>query len=63
MILGGAGSVAGAIVGGLCLGVLELLSSYLISFSYRDAIVMLALFVVLIVRPQGLIGSKTASKI
>lgn len=63
MILGGAGSIVGAIVGGLVLGVLELLSSYLISFSYRDAIVMLALFVVLILRPQGLVGTRTASRI
>ena len=63
MILGGAGSVAGAIVGGLSLGALELLSSYLISFSYRDAIVMFVLFVVLIVRPQGLVGSKATNKI
>lgn len=63
MILGGAGSIAGAIVGGLTLGVLELVSSYLFSFSYRDAIAMLVLFVVLIVRPQGLVGRKTADQI
>lgn len=63
MILGGAGSIPGAIVGGLTLGVLELVSSYLVSFSYRDAIVMLALFVVLIARPQGLVGTKAATRI
>lgn len=63
MILGGAGSILGAIVGGLTLGVLELLSAYLISFSYRDAIVMLTLFLVLIVRPQGLVGTRAASRI
>lgn len=63
MILGGAGSVPGAIVGGLTLGVLELTSSYLFSFSYRDAIAMLALFAVLILRPQGLIGKATVDRI
>lgn len=63
MILGGAGSIVGAIVGGLVLGMLELLSSFLVSFSYRDAIVMLALFVVLIVRPQGLVGTKAVTRI
>ena len=63
MILGGAGSIPGAIVGGLSLGVLELLSSFLFSFAYRDAIAMLALFVVLIVRPQGIAGKKIADRI
>jgi len=63
MILGGAGSIPGAIVGGLTLGVLELGGSYLFSFSYRDAIAMLALFIVLIIRPQGLAGKKIADRI
>ena len=63
MILGGAGSIVGAIVGGLSLGVLELVSSYLFSFSYRDAIAMLVLFVVLIFRPQGLVGTKTTDRV
>jgi branched-chain amino acid transport system permease protein len=63
MILGGAGSIPGAIVGGLSLGVLELVSSFLFSFSYRDAIAMLVLFAVLIVRPQGLVGRKSVSRV
>jgi branched-chain amino acid transport system permease protein len=63
MILGGAGSIVGAIVGGLTLGVLELVSSYLFSFSYRDAIAMLVLFAVLIFRPQGLVGTRTAERV
>jgi len=63
MILGGAGSIPGAIVGGLTLGVLELLSSFLFSFSYRDAIAMLALFIVLILRPQGLAGKRVVDRI
>jgi branched-chain amino acid transport system permease protein len=63
MILGGAGSIPGAIVGGLTLGVLELVSSFLFSFSYRDAIAMSALFIVLILRPQGLAGRKTVDRV
>jgi branched-subunit amino acid ABC-type transport system permease component len=43
--------------------VVELLSSFLFSFSYRDAIAMLALFIVLIVRPQGLAGKRLADRI
>src|SRR5258708_18086064 len=52
MILGGAGSILGAIVGGLTLGVLELLSSFLFSFPYPDALALLALFIGLIVRRE-----------
>ena len=63
IILGGAGSIAGAIVGGLTLGVVELVSSYLFSFAYRDAIAMLILFAVLIYRPQGLVGTKAAERV
>ncbi|MBB4261355.1 branched-chain amino acid ABC transporter permease [Bradyrhizobium sp. CIR3A] len=63
MILGGAGSIPGAIVGGLMLGVLELLSSFLVSFSYRDAIAMLVLFIVLVLRPQGLVGRSVATRV
>lgn len=63
MVLGGAGSILGAIVGGLTLGVLELVGSYLFSFSYRDAIAMLVLFAVLIFRPQGLVGTRVAERV
>ena len=63
MVLGGAGSVLCAIAGGLTLGVLELVGSFLFSFSYRDAIAMLFLFAVLIYRPQGLIGSRSIERI
>lgn len=63
MILGGAGSIVGAIVGGLTLGVLELVSSYVFSFSYRDAIAMGVLFIVLIFRPQGLVGTKASERV
>jgi len=63
MILGGAGSIVGAIVGGLSLGVLELTSSYLASFAYRDAIVMSVLFLVLAVRPHGLVGKPAVERV
>jgi branched-chain amino acid transport system permease protein len=54
--LGGFGSVPGALVGGLLIGVIESLSSYWIGAVYKD-IVTYSLFVaVLWVRPQGLMG-------
>lgn len=63
MILGGAGSIVGAVVGGLTLGVLELTSSYIFSFAYRDAIAMTILFAVLILRPQGLAGRRVLDRV
>lgn len=63
MILGGAGSIPGAIIGGMALGLMELQSAFLISFSYRDAVAMGLLFVILVFRPQGLFGTKVEDKI
>ena len=55
-ILGGIGSSPGAVVGGLALGVLESLGGGFISSAYKDAIAFLLLIVMLLVRPQGLMG-------
>ncbi|MGI9302530.1 MAG: branched-chain amino acid ABC transporter permease [Gammaproteobacteria bacterium] len=63
MILGGAGSLPGAIIGGMVLGFMELQSAFLVSFSYRDAIAMGLLFLILVFRPQGLFGAKVEDKI
>ncbi len=63
MILGGAGSIPGAILGGMVLGFLELESAFLVSFAYRDAVAMGLLLLVLVVRPQGLFGARMEEKI
>jgi len=55
-ILGGIGSGPGAVVGGMALGVLESLGGGFISSAYKDAIAFLLLIVMLLVRPQGLMG-------
>lgn len=55
-VLGGIGSGPGAVVGGLLLGVLESLGGGFISSAYKDAIAFLLLIVMLLVRPQGLMG-------
>lgn len=57
-ILGGLGSVPGALIGGLLLGLLESLSSGFISSGYRDAIALALLLVFLMVKPSGLAGVK-----
>jgi branched-chain amino acid transport system permease protein len=61
-IVGGFGSVPGAILGGLFLGVVEVLSAYYISSAYRDAFAFIILILVLLFRPQGFFGEKVAEK-
>lgn len=53
---GGLGSVVGAALGGIILGVLEAFGSYLISSGWADAISYAAFLLVLMVRPEGLFG-------
>lgn len=56
MLLGGLGNVPGAMVGGLVLGVLEVLGAAYLASSYRDAFAFGALMLILLVRPEGLLG-------
>ncbi|HEX9074694.1 MAG TPA: branched-chain amino acid ABC transporter permease [Anaerolineae bacterium] len=61
-IVGGFGSVPGAILGGLFLGVIEVFSAFYISSAYRDAFAFVILILVLLFRPQGFFGEKIAEK-
>lgn len=61
-VLGGMGSIRGALVGGLLLGVMENIGAGLISSGYRDAIAMVVLLAVLLVRPWGLFGHAYMTK-
>jgi branched-chain amino acid transport system permease protein len=61
-IVGGFGSIPGAILGGLFLGVIEVFASYYISTAYRDAFAFIILILVLLLRPQGFFGEKIAEK-
>ncbi|MBR3594204.1 MAG: branched-chain amino acid ABC transporter permease [Clostridia bacterium] len=62
-VFGGIGSIPGAMVGGLLLGVIETLSKAYISYELTDAIVFAILIVVLLVRPTGLFGKKINEKV
>jgi branched-chain amino acid transport system permease protein len=62
-ILGGIGNLPGAMFGGLILGVLEMLGAAYISAAWKDVFVFLILILVLIFRPTGLFGEKTAEKV
>jgi branched-chain amino acid transport system permease protein len=55
-ILGGYGSMPGAVVGGLLLGILESLAAGLISSEYKDALAFLILLLVLFCKPSGILG-------
>lgn len=61
-VLGGMGSVTGAMVAGLLLGVAESLGAGFVSSGYRDAVAMVVLLVVLLVRPEGLFGHGVVSQ-
>lgn len=62
-IIGGVGNLPGAVIGGLLLGVFEVLLSSFIAPTWVDAIVFTLLIVVLALRPQGLLGRAVPEKL
>ena len=61
-IIGGFGDVAGAIIGGLALGVIETFGAAYVSVPYKDGFAFLVLVMFLIFRPQGIFGERVAEK-
>ncbi len=59
-VLGGLGSVEGALIGGLLYGVLEAFGSQYVGTGLSDAVALVVLLIVLIVRPTGIMGKATA---
>lgn len=62
-VLGGIGSIPGAMLGGLLLGVAEVMASAYISSQYRDAAAFTILILVLLFKPSGLLGSFKQEKV
>ena len=62
-VLGGIGSIPGALVGGIAIGLLETFSKAYISTNFSDAIVFAVLIIILLIKPSGLLGKKTNVKV
>ena len=62
-VFGGIGSIPGAMVGGLMLGVIEILGKAYVSTELADALVFAVLIVVLLVKPTGLLGKPVQEKV
>ena len=62
-VFGGIGSIPGALIGGVLLGVIENLAKAYISSQLSDAIVFSVLIIVLLVRPTGILGKKISEKV
>jgi len=61
IIIGGLGSIPGALIAGMVIGIVQTLSVAYISSGVAEAIVFMALFVVIVLRPTGLFGQPTAA--
>lgn len=62
-VFGGIGSIPGAFIGGLLLGIIEILGRAYISSQMADALVFAVLIIVLLVKPTGLLGKKIQEKV
>jgi branched-chain amino acid transport system permease protein len=62
-VLGGIGNIPGAVLGGIVMGIAEVMVVGYLSPTYRDAIAFVLLIVILLVRPAGILGKHTAEKV
>ena len=62
-VFGGIGSIPGALIGGILLGVIEILGTAYVSTELGDALVFAVLIIVLLVKPTGLLGKKIHEKV
>ena len=63
IILGGFGKIEGAVVGGLVLGVVETMLAAYVSPMFKDGFAFLVVVLILLVRPQGILGETTSQRV
>ena len=63
IIVGGMGSLPGALVGGILLGLAEVFAVQYVGSSWRDLVAFGMLFLLLVIRPQGLFGSRRVREV
>jgi branched-chain amino acid transport system permease protein len=61
-VLGGIGSIPGAVVGGLCIGLTQSLGGQLLGVKWTDVIIFSILIVIMVFRPSGLLGARLPQK-
>lgn len=62
-VLGGIGNIPGALIGGLIMGIAETLVAGYISSTYRNALAFIILILILLFRPEGILGKSTREKV
>jgi branched-chain amino acid transport system permease protein len=62
LVLGGLGSIPGAVLGGFLVALFQTFSVVIGGSSYRNALVFILFFLILLVRPQGLLGQREQSR-
>ncbi len=63
VVLGGMGTIEGALLGGICIGVVQSISSYYVAPAYGQMFFFTLFLVVMLVRPNGLLGQKGAASV
>ncbi|MCI0469015.1 MAG: branched-chain amino acid ABC transporter permease, partial [Nitrospirae bacterium] len=62
-VLGGIGSIPGAMLGGIILGLMESLGASYISSEYKDAYAFIILIIILLIKPSGILGRHAEEKV
>jgi branched-chain amino acid transport system permease protein len=62
-VFGGIGSIPGAMLGGILLGIIEIFGKAYVSTQLSDALVFVVLIIVLLVKPAGLLGKQVQEKV
>lgn len=63
VILGGMGSIKGAVIGGVVLGLIEVYATAYISSTFREVVAFITIFLVLVLRPSGIFGEEQVSRV